>query len=134
MGTFSPGTDANGPSFWPRGGSDVRETPYCLFWNDGWRCRFLEFGYGRLLGNSPTPIYQDGQTPGSHHPGATACATDFSAVRTVPTFAMIYRSLAAGAVPSLHAVVSESWVSGLLDVALDGPSVTQRRALARVWA
>ena len=24
MGTFSPGTDANGPSFWPRGSSDVR--------------------------------------------------------------------------------------------------------------
>ena len=48
MGTFSPGTDANGPSFWPRGSSDVRQTPHCLFWNDGWRCRFLELGYGRL--------------------------------------------------------------------------------------
>jgi hypothetical protein len=89
MGMFSPGTDANGPSFWPREGSDVRQTPYCLFWNDGWRCRFLELGYGRLPGNSPTPVYQDGQTPGSHHPGARACATDFSALRTVPTFAVI---------------------------------------------
>ena len=23
MGTFSPGTDVNGPSLWPRGGSDM---------------------------------------------------------------------------------------------------------------
>src|ERR1700724_2285624 len=89
MGTFSPGTDANGPRFRPRGGSDVRQTTYCLFGNDGWRCRLLELGYGRLPGNRPTPVYQDGQTPGSHHPGARACATDFSAVPTVPTFAVI---------------------------------------------
>src|SRR4029077_16425899 len=100
MGTFSPGTDANGPSFRPRGGSDVRQTTYCLFGNVGWRCRFLELGYGRLPGNRPTPVYQDGQTPGSHHPGARACAPDFSAVRTFPTFAVIYRSLAAGARPT----------------------------------
>ena len=105
MGASSPGTDANGPSFWPRGGSNVRQTPYCLFGNDGWRCRFLELGYGRLPGNSPTPVYQDGQTPGSHHPGARACATDFSALRTVPTFAVIYRFLAAGAHPTRRTIV-----------------------------
>ena len=60
--------------------------------------RFLELGYGRLPGNRPTPVYQDGQTPGSHHPVASVCATDFSAVRTVSTLAVIYRS-PAGARP-----------------------------------
>src|SRR4029077_15231913 len=82
------------------GGSKAQQTWHCVFRDDGRRCRFLELGYGCLPGNSPTPVHQDGQTPGSHHPGASARATDFSAIRTVPTFAVIYRSLAAGAVLS----------------------------------